>query len=76
MRVRVRSEVGEGCEDGEEQVGGCGSEGGVGQGHGAVAVGWCHVCVCGMGPLDIHVVGEGDEEWGVRRMGVVHTREW
>ena len=28
-------------------------------------------CVCSMGPLDMHVVGEGDEEWGVERTEVV-----
>ena len=63
--------MGEGCEGGEEKAGECSSEGGVGAG-----AWWCgsEVVTCAYavwGPLDLHVVGEGDEEWGVERTGVV-----
>ena len=45
---------------------------GWGGGRGMVMWQWGgDMCVCGMGPLDMHVVGEGDEEWGVERTGVV-----
>ena len=63
--------MGEGCEGGEEQVAECSSEGEVSA---AARVVWQwggDMCICGMGPLDMHVVGEGDEEWGVERTGVV-----
>ena len=45
---------------------------GWGGGRGMVMWQWGgDMCVCGIGALDMHVVGEEDEEWGVERTEVV-----